>query len=439
MVPLQEIENDYYRSLIHSLPFSMVVIDRNGTIIETNSNWDNFGEENGLDPRFFKNGINYLDACRDVEDDYATRACRGLKAVLDGRRRSFQLEYPCHSEDRKRWFLMQVFPVKESSNDYFIVTHLDITGRRLSEEKNKRLSAIVDKIPVCIVTLKQVHPEGFDDDESVFVVTNFNPCAETVTGMSHETVLGRPYDEVFDGLFEPDLPEKLADIARTNVNYEQHNVQSEAPEFEGRVWSLQAFNVTDEYLAIAFEDTTEEVENRERLEYLATYDELTGLPNRDHLLETFRTELERSGRYESPLSFLLMDLDHFKGINDTYGHVYGDEILEGVGGVLSDHTRTADTAGRYGGEEFGILLPETRENEACEFAERLRVDIEALEVTSEDGEVIPVTCSIGVSGRKSSDETLKDLLRRTDEALYEAKETGRNRVVCWSGGDGEDC
>ncbi|MFB6345498.1 MAG: diguanylate cyclase [bacterium] len=427
--------DDYYRSLVHSLPFSLAVIDGDGQIIGTNSNWDDFGEENGLDPRYFDKDVNYLDVCLGADNKHASRAVEGIKKVISGARTNFKLEYPCHSDDRKHWFVMQVYPLKQSPEEYFIVTHLDITGRKLSEQRSQRLSTIVDRIPVCIVTLKKVlteteTEEGTDERDDTFVITNFNPHAEKVTGLKHQDVLGRSYREVFDELFGSDLTSELLEVTRENVNFEQEEVESKGYRYRDRFWSLQAFNVTGEYLSIDFEDITGEVQNRRKLEYLAAYDELTDLLNRDHLLETLSDELERAKRYSSHLSFLLMDLDKFKDINDNFGHVYGDEILEGMGEILNEHTRSSDLAGRYGGEEFGVLLPETDIDAACQFAERLREDIEDFEVTTEAGESVSVTCSIGVSEHAETDETMKDILGRTDDLLYQAKEEGRNRVVC---------
>lgn len=428
----------YYRSLVHSLPFSMATIDRTGRIVETNRNWREFGEENDLDPHFFDGEVNYLEACRASGEEDALRAAEGISSVLEGKRGTFRMEYPCHSSDEKRWFLMQVSPLVESDEEYFVVIHFNITERRLSEERSRRLSAIVDRIPVCIVTLRQVPGDGLREGEPTFVVTNFNPYAEEITGLSHEEVLGRPYREVFDELFGEEFSEELAEVVRSNVNFDRNEVVSRVPGLGKRTWSLQAFNVTEGYVAIAFEDVSGEVENREQLEYLATYDELTDLVNRDHLLETFRKELDRALRYGVPLSFLLLDLDHFKEVNDTYGHVSGDDLLEGVGAILNEHTRTSDLAGRYGGEEFGVILPETEEPEDRTFAERICEAIEDFETTTEDGRTVTATSSIGVSEIKSDDSDIKDLMRRTDEALYEAKEAGRNRVVCWSEGPPED-
>lgn len=425
---------DLYKGITNSLPFSLAVIDGDGFIIETNRKWESFGVNNDLDPEYFeKKDVNYLQVCKNANDEFSRRAVDGIESVLSGEKTDFRMEYPCHSDDSKRWFILQASPLKESDQDYYLVYHFDITSRRLSEERSQRLSSIVDKIPICIITLKKVTQDIEQGEiDSDFTITNINPYAEDVTGFSHQEVLGKTNSDVFEGIFGRDLSEELSEVMRSNENYEEHEIHSTGSKFEDRIWNLQIFNVTEGYLSIAFEDVTRKVHNRERLEYLATYDELTELPNRDHFLSTFRDELHRADRYDNELTLILMDLDEFKKINDTYGHVMGDEVLEKIGDVILDHTRSADTAGRYGGEEFGILLPETSEEQAGKYAERLRQQIEEISLTTEDGESVSVTCSLGVSEMNKGDEEIKDILKRTDEALYEAKKHGRNEVVCWT-------
>lgn len=151
---------------------------------------------------------------------------------------------------------------------------------------------------------------------------------------------------------------------------------------------------------------------------LARTDELTGLNNRRAFSSLGRRALEQSRRYSRPLSLVMFDIDHFKAINDTRGHAAGDKVLQEVAGVLLSVVRTSDIAGRIGGEEFAVLLPETAQNEAVAFAERLRQGFAALEVT----------CSFGVASRGEEVVVLDTLLMRADEALYRAKDGGRNRV-----------
>jgi diguanylate cyclase (GGDEF)-like protein len=161
---------------------------------------------------------------------------------------------------------------------------------------------------------------------------------------------------------------------------------------------------------------------------LAMLDPLTGLYNRRYFNRIARREFQRFERYGTPIAVLIVDLDHFKSINDTYGHPAGDEVLERVGRLCQQSVRRPDVVGRYGGEEFVILAPETEvEPDARTLAERLREAIEKFEVDWE-GEMVTVTASIGVTGLRDDDDSVETMLQRADKALYRAKEDGRNTV-----------
>jgi diguanylate cyclase (GGDEF)-like protein len=165
-----------------------------------------------------------------------------------------------------------------------------------------------------------------------------------------------------------------------------------------------------------------------RAKDLARTDELTGLPNRRAFLERGTSALELARRHKRPLALIMFDIDHFKRINDTHGHGAGDAALRAVTSVLSRIARASDTPGRLGGEEFGLLLPETRLDDAVTVAERLRRDVGALTVPF-DGTAIRITCSFGVAGLQDDLPGLDALLQSADEALYRAKREGRDRVA----------
>jgi len=172
---------------------------------------------------------------------------------------------------------------------------------------------------------------------------------------------------------------------------------------------------------------------KERVRRLARRDQLTGLFNRREFESRFEDEFSRARRYGHDLSVMMLDLDHFKRINDTHGHPAGDAVLRGMGRLLEETTRTVDVPGRYGGEEFAVLLPETPLENARRLAERIRVQLEAASFEGEEGQAFSVTASLGVALRTSKDAEPEDLLRRADRALYRAKDEGRNRVVVADG------
>lgn len=160
---------------------------------------------------------------------------------------------------------------------------------------------------------------------------------------------------------------------------------------------------------------------------LSQTDPLTHLFNRRHLMDVLNTEIKRCERKQISCAVILADIDHFKMINDRFGHLKGDEVLVCVSELLKDQSRPYDLAARYGGEEFCLVLPETKEAEAIEAAERIRHKIELLSF-GEGVEELTLTMSFGVACYAEG-ETLDDLISRADSALYQAKREGRNRVV----------
>lgn len=165
-----------------------------------------------------------------------------------------------------------------------------------------------------------------------------------------------------------------------------------------------------------------------KLQELAITDGLTHLYSRRYFLERFHEELERSKRHSLSLSFLMADIDHFKQKNDQYGHLVGDVILREVAARLKAHVREIDLVGRYGGEEFSILLPDTGAAEAVQVAERIRSAVANKRFTAYD-EVIEVTLSIGVGAYPEDGKRADELIETADTFLYQAKQEGRNRVV----------
>jgi diguanylate cyclase (GGDEF)-like protein len=175
-----------------------------------------------------------------------------------------------------------------------------------------------------------------------------------------------------------------------------------------------------------------------RTRELAMRDELTGLANRRALELMLSDEVTRSLRHGRPLSILMADVDHFKSINDTYGHRAGDEVLRGLARLLAEKLRSIDKAARYGGEELLVMMPETPIAEAWRVAERVRnaVAEHTFVVDPEDaGARIPVrlTASVGVAGMPENAESVEGLVEKADKALYDAKNQGRNRVVMAQG------
>ncbi len=167
-----------------------------------------------------------------------------------------------------------------------------------------------------------------------------------------------------------------------------------------------------------------------RLKALASKDELTGLHNRRNLMNLLQKEVDRSKRYGSPLSAVMVDIDHFKPFNDTYGHQVGDSILAEVAQLIVTESRDIDIIGRYGGEEFLIALPETHVDQGIVYAERLRASVDRYGLVTQKiyPDIEPITISAGVTVLMRDDDDIEQLIKRCDHALYAAKDRGRNRV-----------
>lgn len=191
------------------------------------------------------------------------------------------------------------------------------------------------------------------------------------------------------------------------------------------VSSLAVFSLT--FVVIAW--IADRWRDREaRYQRLASVDALTGLMNRRRFFAVAGHELVRSRRYGSPLSVILVDLDHFKRINDEHGHLIGDRALAHAARILASEIRDVDTIARYGGEEFAILLPMTGTSGAKEVAERCARQLGDARLQVDGIAPLRVTASMGVASTEANDETLEDVLQAADAALYRAKQNGRDRV-----------
>jgi len=184
-------------------------------------------------------------------------------------------------------------------------------------------------------------------------------------------------------------------------------------------------------LAAAFNQMAARLEaDQKTLAEQARHDELTGLLNRRHGRDTLIAELDRTVRYHRPLTVALLDIDRFKHVNDTYGHPAGDQVLTSITARLRTALRPTDTAIRWGGEEFAVLLPETPLGQGRTVTERLRHIIAAEPVTLTDGTRLRITASFGVAAAPDHSTSPDQLISAADQALYIAKDSGRNQVVC---------
>ncbi len=351
-----------------------------------------------------------------------------------------------------RWLFFTAAPLKDSTGQLVgvIETLQDVTTRRRAEsalqESRSFLAQIVDGSSV---------PSFVIDDEHR--VTHWNRACEMLTGVAARDMIGtreqwrafykseRPVmaDLILSGALEQDVdrfyhgkfrPSTLVRGAFEVEDFFPHFGESgrwlfftAAPlrnaggKFIGAIETLQ--DITEQKRA---EQALKESEQRYRT--LSITDGLTTLYNSRHFYEQLGHEIERANRYQRPLSLLLLDADNFKQLNDTHGHVEGDRVLQTLAQVIKSCLRSADSAYRYGGEEFTAILPETSIQAAELLAERLREAFAATPLKLSSGATIHSTVSIGVT-QYVSPENIQRLVRRADDGVYQAKRRGKNCVA----------
>jgi diguanylate cyclase (GGDEF)-like protein/PAS domain S-box-containing protein len=300
----------------------------------------------------------------------------------------------------------------------------DVTEEATSRSARDLLSYVVQSTGDAIITKA---PDG--------TITSWNRGAEQLYGYSAEEAIGRP-----SGITEsPDRSGEWQKLLQTVFSGQSiENFETERVRKDGRVIavSLTVSPVTDAngrivQCAIIARDMTERVRYEERLRHMADHDQLTGLFNRRRFDEEVKRELARAGRYVEHSAVLSIDIDNFKGINDSAGHAAGDSVLAHVAAVLDHRSRASDVVARLGGDEFAVLLSAVGEREARTAAEHLLADIRT-SPAAYGGKPFRVTASIGVATFESDDTTAGEVLVNADLAMYAAKTSGRDRVVVYT-------
>lgn len=208
------------------------------------------------------------------------------------------------------------------------------------------------------------------------------------------------------------------------------NLKSIETELLGSLDRLQRANSDyRKQLAAAREQIASQQVQLGQLEIDVRTDFLTGLPNRRALEHRLRENVDRNNRYQTKFSLAIFDIDFFKAVNDKYGHVAGDRVIQAVGALLLSALRSSDFLARYGGEEFVLILPETSDSQAVLMCERIRSSVESSKFAI-PGDTIHINVSVGVGEVLKPKDTPENLFERVDAALYKAKQTGRNKVVC---------
>lgn len=254
-------------------------------------------------------------------------------------------------------------------------------------------------------------------------IAALNPAGEALIGRRSKEILGLDVRKYFDA-----WPEKQGEPKTPRSIELPFQRNGEKQTYELRFSDLADRRKRNIGRLAVFRDISERKRLEEELTLLATTDPLTGAVNRRRLMELAETEFAKSRRFNRNLSVLMIDLDHFKKVNDSHGHDVGDEVLKDLVGTCLGELREVDVFGRLGGEEFTAVLIETDTERAGMVAERLRAKVQDRDIPTGSGP-IRITISIGAAGLESRDASFQDLLKRADQALYRAKNEGRNRVA----------
>ncbi|WP_076540612.1 sensor domain-containing diguanylate cyclase [Shewanella sp. UCD-KL21] len=279
----------------------------------------------------------------------------------------------------------------------------------------------------------------------------WNGFMENHSGVSPNSIKGQNLFEVFNDLPSEWLKQKMESVFllknRSFISWEQRPyvfqfknyrpITGRADYMYQNITLLPLASLTGEitHISIIVYDVTDIAINKlqlksvnEQLETLSQTDSLTQLYNRRHWQVCFEKEYERFARYGEKASMIMIDIDHFKAINDKYGHPAGDKVIQSLANILKQSLRETDFAGRYGGEEFAVVLTYTTAAESKYFTERLRKKVEASQVVY-NNQIIKMTISIGVNDLSSATTSSESWLSGADKALYQSKENGRNQTT----------
>lgn len=414
----------FISSVIDSLPEHIAVLDSKGVIIAVNRAWCHFAEENGSQ-NFL--GLNYLNvctqSCNTSNDLYATNAKAGIIAVQEGRLENFSMEYPCHSLNEEHWFLMQVIHLLGSQSKLVIV-HKDITERKQTEA-DLRIAAI-----------------AFESNEPM-VITNtngiilrLNNAFTESTGFTAEDAIGNKISLLKSGRHDDEFYKAMWEcLNRTGTWQGEIWDRRKNGEIYPKWLTITAVSGSDGIITHyvgTHADITERKVAENRIRNLAYYDPLTQLPNRRLLTDRLEHCINTVIRDNKIMALLLLDLDRFKVVNDSLGHLAGDELLQQVARRLSYRMRTTDTIARLGGDEFIVLLENiVCPDDASRIANIIIKDLsKPFQLSQKDDVYIGVSIGISLCPQHANNAT--QLIEQADAALYQAKAEGKGCYAYFS-------
>jgi diguanylate cyclase (GGDEF)-like protein/PAS domain S-box-containing protein len=421
--------NQFAQATIDALSAHVCVLDEKGIIVSVNRIWREFAEANPPLIQDYGLGANYLEICENAANERcgdALTAAKAIRMVMSGEESHVSFEYPCHSPNEKRWFMVNITRFETQNLVYVVVAHENITARKLTEEA---LRESEERHRILFVNSPDSYLIIVD---GIFV--DCNRATEFMMRGDRSQIVGQP-PEALSPEYQPD-GKRSVDAAKEKINYalqtgmatfEWVHRRIDGTEFSVEVSIAVMMLNGQPALFTTWRDITERKRLQEELQLQATTDELTGVSNRRHFISLAQNELKRIARFKHDLALILIDVDHFKQINDTYGHTTGDQVLKTFTRICRENIRVIDVFARFGGDEFVLLLPETNCEQAYAVVERIRQILEKL-VMEIAGQLVVITISSGITCTQGGAASLDVLLREADQALYQAKNAGRNCV-----------
>ena len=412
-------ERTEFKGAIEAADHAIFFTDGNGAILYVNPAFERLTgyaaeEAIGKTPRILQSGLQ--------SEEYYERM---WKVLANGQ--TWQEEIANRRKNGSVYRAFQIIsPIRDVNGELtsFVGIQHDITAQKELEEQLRHTlaeqSVIFDNTQDALFLVDVI-------DETQFRFAKLNPAHEQLTGLYTSKVRGKSPEEVLDSPTAEAVLQRYRQCVekRRTITYEE---TLELP--TGRaVWSTQLSPIFTDgrvtQLVGSSRNITGQKEMEMRLRYLSDADALTGINNRRRMMEELSKEMERSRRYGHPFALLMVDIDRFKSINDKHGHSVGDAVLVGFTETVKGVLRPTDSFGRWGGEEFLLLLSETDKAGAVALAERLRIAVSEEELLPDLG----ITVSIGIATCNGESRTKDDLINSADAALYRAKRSGRDRVI----------
>ncbi|SEI37490.1 PAS domain S-box-containing protein/diguanylate cyclase (GGDEF) domain-containing protein [Allopseudospirillum japonicum] len=337
-----------------------------------------------------------------------------------------------HADGHYLWISDQIILIRNSQG------HPEkLVGALLDVSQEIELRSRLESISRQNTLLLEAAGEGIYGVDAQGMTTFINAAALRLLGYQREQVLGKDAHQLFHAnTTEEECPTRIAMRQRTTL----HNQITQFRHAQGELLPVELTTspLIDkdkvQGAVTVFSDISERLRIQSQLEHLALTDGLTELANRRHFMQLGQQELARVRRYQHPACLIMLDIDHFKRINDTFGHACGDIALKQLADAFRYNLRDTDIAARLGGEEFSLLLPDTQLEDAQQLAQRLRLYVEEMQVAccpeNQDKQSFSFTISLGVTQLMPEDPRIDTSLSRADKALYTAKNQGRNRVIC---------